>query len=371
MGSCKIAVAMKIVLLLVIFVVYTTFQEDSCCFKKTVARTDNLDGTYTFLRKFDPPSSKVAECVDFCIYSRDVVGHEGEEYCFTPSLDGAVIDNMCEAPNIQSTATSATPTTSALTSHSNSPSLSTDCLVGSTPITPSVGKALGSISSWGLTFKIKLEVLLDTYEYSDALGNRIWGQIARFQAKIGTGASGALFGGDCCDDGSRVPAIWVRRFLNGTNNLQVTSDIGWKSGQQGGSNANYKIDFIGNDTPSTGEWFTLTITQTSMPSLSLPEYAIFNITIEQNGQTISQQNVTSWYPQRFRDVTIWSTDGIPESEQLNRYVPIKGRIKNFCANTPLSNFTTLPIMATTTAASRTRLRGFVNNKKMFKQKQDG
>ena len=93
---------MKAVLILIIIVVYSSLQEDDCCFRKTVAGTDTLDGTYIFLRKFDPPSSKVAECVDVCIYSRDVPGHEGEEYCFTPTLDGAVIDDQCEAPPTQS-----------------------------------------------------------------------------------------------------------------------------------------------------------------------------------------------------------------------------------------------------------------------------
>ena len=104
--------------------------------------------------------------------------------------------------------------------------------------------------------------MLDTYKYSDAQGNSIWGQITRFQAKIGTGVSGAPFGGDCCAYGSRVPLIWVRQSLNGTNHLQVAMAIGTQEGIHFTDNGNYVMDFIGDGTPSPGEWFTLTISQT-------------------------------------------------------------------------------------------------------------
>ena len=121
--NCEITVAMKTVLILVIFVVYNSLQADECCFKKIVEGTESLDGPYIFLRKFDPPSSKVPECVDSCIYSRDVLGHEGEEYCFTPTLDGAVIDDECEAPKTTTPppATTTSPPISTPTSPTTSP----------------------------------------------------------------------------------------------------------------------------------------------------------------------------------------------------------------------------------------------------------
>merc|ERR1712179_196466 len=114
---------MKAVLTLVIFVVYNSLQ-DECCYRKTVEGTESLDGPYIFLRKFDPPSSKVPECVDACIYSRDVLGHEGEEYCFTPTLDGAVIDDECEAPP---TTTPPTPTPAPTPAPSPSPTTKQEC----------------------------------------------------------------------------------------------------------------------------------------------------------------------------------------------------------------------------------------------------
>ena len=123
---------MKAVLILIIIVVYSSLQEDDCCFKKTVAGTDTLDGPYIFLRKFDPPSSKVAECVDACIYSRNVPGHEGEEYCFTPTLDGAAINDQCEAPPTQSPPPTTT-TTLATTTQTTSPTTPTTSAPTSTP----------------------------------------------------------------------------------------------------------------------------------------------------------------------------------------------------------------------------------------------
>ena len=128
--NCEVTVTMKTALILVIFVVYNSLQ-DECCYKKTVEGTESLDGAYIFLRKFDPPSSKVPECVDVCIYYRDVPGHEGEEYCFTPTMDGAVIDDQCEAvtstppPATTPSPPISTPTTSPTPAPSPSPSPTT------------------------------------------------------------------------------------------------------------------------------------------------------------------------------------------------------------------------------------------------------
>ena len=119
-----------------------------------------------------------------------------------------------------------------------------------------------SLPRLGLPFKIKLDVLLDTYEYSDAQGNRILGQIARLSENRWKGG----IWWDCCYPGSRIPAIWVKQFLNGTNNLQVAFAIGLTSGPHPIPSGNYIINFFGNDTPSTGEWFTLIITQFHNPS---------------------------------------------------------------------------------------------------------
>merc|ERR1712110_1326046 len=159
MGNCEVTVAMKAVLILVIFAIYNSLQ-DKCCFKKIVEGTESLDGPYIFLRKFDPPSSKVPECVDSCIYSRDVLGHEGEEYCFTPTLDGAVIGDQCEAPPTTTPppATTplqpiSTPTTSPTPAPTPAPSPTTKQECSATTPAPPKNPPLGSMKGKPFTGK--------------------------------------------------------------------------------------------------------------------------------------------------------------------------------------------------------------------------
>ena len=110
--------------------------------------------------------------------------------------------------------------------------------------------------------------MIDKYEYLDADGNTLWGQIFRFQARNGSYAEGANWAGDCCDVGSRVPAIFVSKMFNGVNRLQVSSAIfnDEKPGPITGGFGNYIFEFYGSQAPSTGEWATITISQTPSPS---------------------------------------------------------------------------------------------------------
>ena len=136
-----------------------------------------------------------------------------------------------------------------------------ECLVGSTPKTPKVGQVLGFIPRWGPIFKIKLEVLIETYEYFDNEGNILWGQIARFQAQNGTGAEGADNGGDCCDVGSRVPSIFAKIDEFGENVLHVTSAIFNDYSVEKDLTGNFVFNFTGETAPDTDKYFFITITQ--------------------------------------------------------------------------------------------------------------
>merc|ERR1711936_501060 len=68
---------------------------EGCCARKVVSGTDNLDGTYNYVKTFD--GEKDENCYDGCIYTRE--GRTGEEYCFKWVNSGAAnINDECEAP---------------------------------------------------------------------------------------------------------------------------------------------------------------------------------------------------------------------------------------------------------------------------------
>ena len=151
-----------------------------------------------------------------------------------------------------------------------------ECLVGSTPITPDAGQKLGFIPRWGPSFKIKLEVLLRTYEYFDNAANQniIWGQIARFQAQNGTGTGS--YGGDCCEVGSRVPSIWAKIYQNGENVLHVTSAIFNDYSVAIGETGNVVFNFTGADAPDVDKYFNITITQLPILPIGPPSLPVIN-----------------------------------------------------------------------------------------------
>merc|ERR1712106_625254 len=66
-----------------------------CCNTKIVTGSpgNTLDGTYSYLKDWDP---KDPNCADGCIYSRE--GRAGEEYCFQAVAVGATIKDECDAP---------------------------------------------------------------------------------------------------------------------------------------------------------------------------------------------------------------------------------------------------------------------------------
>jgi len=205
-------------------------------------------------------------------------------------------------------------------------------LVGSTPKTPKVNQTLGFIPRWGPFFQIKLEALIETYDYRDEFGEYLWGQIVRFQALNGTGLGGAAGGGDCCDVGSRIPIIQVTRKPNGVDRLQVTSAIFNNYSVENDFYGNSVFNFTGVDAPDVGKYFNITITQLppliQSPDLSLPWE--FTVTIEQEGKQTQVQSAPNYDPIVFEDVTVWSIDDIPVADQDQPYVPINGSIKNLC-----------------------------------------
>ena len=120
-----------------------------------------------------------------------------------------------------------------------------------------------------------MEVLIETYEYTDENYDFIWGQIVRFQALNGTGAEGADHGGDCCDVGSRVPSIWAK-VINGENTLQVTSAIFNNYTVENDLAGNSVFNFTGSDAPDVDKYFIITITQLP-PVIGLPPTVINNL----------------------------------------------------------------------------------------------
>ena len=54
------------------------------------------------------------------------------------------------------------------------------------------------------------------------------------------------------------------------------------------------------------------------------------MTVEQEGKTFEAQSALNYDPIMFEDVTVWSIGNIPVADQVTRYVPINGTIKNFC-----------------------------------------
>ena len=129
---------------------------------------------------------------------------------------------------------------------------------------PTKNQPLKSIPCWGESFKLSMDVKLNTYFYFS--GDRyIWGEIVRFQA---ANAPGDI------EKGSRIPMILVQKNpLSGNfeNLLQVTSYIvnnadpeGPNPEGQAGEGIgpdNYQTNFDGDEAPKINEWFTITVSQ--------------------------------------------------------------------------------------------------------------
>jgi len=191
-----------------------------------------------------------------------------------------------------------------------------EVIVGSEPVRPLEPQALKSIPFWGATFKFSMEVFLYTYEYEDSQGDQTWGQIVRFQAANATQEGEA---------GSRVPSIWASAGL-GFNQLHITSYIvnfDDPMGPGGGNGpTNYEVNFERGDAPSTGGWFTITVSQ--RPRKDNPVWR-FKVEVEQNGEKKSSQ-VDNDAPVQFNDVTIFSTKFFEDEFE---YLPADALIRNF------------------------------------------
>ena len=137
-------------------------------------------------------------------------------------------------------------------------------VVGSDPVEPKKNQPLKTIPCWGESFKLSMDVKLNTYEYLSGDGY-IWGEIVRFQAANAP---------KDIEKGSRIPMILVQKNpLSGNfeNLLQVTSYIVNNADPEGpnpegqageGSGPdNYQVNFYGDEAPKIDEWFTITVSQ--------------------------------------------------------------------------------------------------------------
>ena len=112
-------------------------------------------------------------------------------------------------------------------------------------------QALKTIPFWGATFKISMDVFLNTYEYEEGLA---WGQIVRFKSANATEEG---------ETGARIPSIWATTTESGANRLHITSYIDNPANPLNSPHfpENYELNFYGERAPVTGEWFTITISQ--------------------------------------------------------------------------------------------------------------